>query len=487
MKGDFSRDTFDKTRHFSRVLMQQGRVQVDADWNEQQALLLHYLRTLVVDLIGPHAGPPDALGFEVIVDPNKIKTFPDADGRPLTEDRVAALKEMLEKSGFLIRHGRYYVNGILCENEDFAGYAVQPDWWPANTEDLYTLRNATNTGVFLAYLDVWEHHVTAVQDDRIAETALNGPDTATRARVVWQVKVAHKTAANADIPANLTPDDARDVLTKWITRWNLANRGLLRAKVLKATGAAATNPCITAPDAGYRGAENQLYRVEIHTGGDANTATFKWSRENGSIVARWLDTDGNDLIVDSARGFARGQWVELIDETKELRREPGTLVQVSKVEADRITIDPLTAKGSIARTAFPRQPRIRRWDQRETERTKFSTADHAIPIREDDGVEPAEWPELEDGIFIQFQPVSPSGHTYRTGDYWLIPARVATGNVEWPQAYDADGKLGPQALPPHGVTHHFAPLALIQFNGLTVGDLRCRIKPAADCTPPQGT
>ena len=34
-RGDFTRDTFNPLKHFSRVLMQQGRVQLDADWNEQ--------------------------------------------------------------------------------------------------------------------------------------------------------------------------------------------------------------------------------------------------------------------------------------------------------------------------------------------------------------------------------------------------------------------------------------------------------------------
>ncbi len=37
MKGDFSRQTFDPTRHYSGVLAQQGRVQTDADWNEKVA------------------------------------------------------------------------------------------------------------------------------------------------------------------------------------------------------------------------------------------------------------------------------------------------------------------------------------------------------------------------------------------------------------------------------------------------------------------
>jgi hypothetical protein len=484
MKGDFSRDTFDKTRHFSRVLMQQGRVQVDADWNEQHEVLLHYLRTLVVDLIGPHAGPLAALGFGVIANPNVIGSLKDATDHFLTKERQIVLQNILHNPGFLIEPGRYYVDGLLCENEDYVGYSAQPDWWPTPEEEISKL--STGTDIFLVYLDVWEQHMTAVQDERIAEKALNGPDTATRTKVVWQVKVAHKTVEDQALPDTLTADGARQVLTDWIKKWNLTNRGLLRAKVQEVTGVAATNPCITAPDAGYRGAENQLYRVEIHTGSDMGTATFKWSRENGSVVASWLDTDGNDLMVDSARGFAQGQWVELIDETKELRREPGTLVKVSKVEADRIIIDPLTAKGPIARTAFARQPRIRRWDQQETERTKLSTTDQAIEITESDSTQPQAWIELEDGIVIQFQPAAASvSHTYRTGDYWLIPARVATGNVEWPQ-YDAQGKLvGPQVLPPHGVEHHFAPLALIRFaelGGPNVDDLRCTITLTRNCS-----
>ena len=52
MNGDLSRVTFDKINHYTRVVMQQGRVQLDADFNEQTAILLHYLQTLAADLIG---------------------------------------------------------------------------------------------------------------------------------------------------------------------------------------------------------------------------------------------------------------------------------------------------------------------------------------------------------------------------------------------------------------------------------------------------
>ena len=43
--------------------MQQGRVQLDADWNEQADILLHYLRTLAADLIGPFGGPQGRPGL----------------------------------------------------------------------------------------------------------------------------------------------------------------------------------------------------------------------------------------------------------------------------------------------------------------------------------------------------------------------------------------------------------------------------------------
>src|SRR5262249_12830935 len=47
--------------------------------------------------------------------------------------------------------------------------------------------------------------------------------------------------------------------------------------------------------------------------------------------------------------------------------------------------------------------------------------------------------------------------TCRPGDYWLIPARTSTGEVEWPQ--DDTGRSIPEA--PRGVRHHDSRLAWI--------------------------
>lgn len=65
VKGDFSTDTFDAGKYFSRVLMQQGRVTLDSDYNEQSSIGLHQLRTTMRDLIGPFGAPSEVGGFHI--------------------------------------------------------------------------------------------------------------------------------------------------------------------------------------------------------------------------------------------------------------------------------------------------------------------------------------------------------------------------------------------------------------------------------------
>lgn len=76
---------------------------------------------------------------------------------------------------------------------------------------------------------------------------------------------------------------------------------------------------------------------------------------------------------------------------------------------------------------------------------------------------------------IQFQPDG----EYRTGDYWLIPARTATGDVEWPR--DEGGN--PLSRSPRGINHHYAPLAILSVKGGgridNIVDLRSVIRPLA--------
>lgn len=443
MKGDFSRDTFDPARHYSRVLMQQGRVQLDADDNEQVAILLHYLRALATDLIGPFGGPTRLFDFEPSL-PEKTSFRIEPFIHP--KDNRKDLK---------IGFGRYYVDGILCENispllpgqtpaDAFISYYSQVDY-PLDPD--HVPLDVLPGAPFLVYLDVWERHITSLEDDRLREVALGGPDTATRAQIVWQVKTA-----KGGLPPLDDGNEFGDAWLKMVQTWQPDNRGRLRAWT-KDLGGKPDEACITPPDARYRGTENQLYRVEIHTGGSAGsagtagTATFKWSRDNGSIVAAWLGDEDDRLIVsgirDEARGFAAEQWVELSHDNLALRGMPGPMASLDKVEEDTLT---LTWKPGVTPIHWDknlRNPTVRRWDSGE------------IGIEENKDI------ELENGVMIRFAPAT----QYRSGDYWLIPARVATGDVEWPQETGSDGTQSPKSIAPHGITHHYAPLWVFLADG----------------------
>ena len=448
MKGDFSRETFDSVKHFSRVLQQQGRVQLDADWNEQTAILLHYLRTLAADLIGPFAGPKDSRGFAI---------------------------SAVNNDDFNISAGRYYVDGILCENDQETSYNTQKDFpYPPEKRE---------GGIeYLVYLDVWERHITALEDDYIREKALGGPDTATRTKVVWQVKIDTGKGDLDSPPTKLNPGEVRTGWGDWIERWQPKHLGCLRARVDRPEDS--NDPCLTAPDAKYRGQENQLYRVEIHQGGMAGEATFKWSRDNGAVVSR-VELSGTEWIAEKPLGFNAGNWVELTSDGQELRGQPGTLVKLLKVEGDRFTLE-----SPPVPTDKDWPTKVRRWDQRETGSLKLK--DGAVGIKESD--KEHDGIELENGIQIQFMSTKKSGeaHHYRTSDYWLIPARVATGDIEWPVKLDdagkkilKDGKVDPIHQPPFGIRHHYAPLAILKADGTDPVECRCEITtPLNSCDMP---
>ena len=65
------------------------------------------------------------------------------------------------------------------------------------------------------------------------------------------------------------------------------------------------SPCVLPPSAGFRGLENRLYRVEIHQdcvektdqGVSRRSVTFKWSRDNASVVAAVKELQAQGDIV----------------------------------------------------------------------------------------------------------------------------------------------------------------------------------------------
>src|SRR5262249_44909806 len=141
------------------------------------------------------------------------------------------------------------------------------------------------------------------------------------------------------------------------------------------------------------------------------------------------------------------------DDTRELLGQPGVLVCITDVHDDTVTVDP--AGLTLRRSDFPKNPKARAWDM----------LSGAMPAT------PGTWIPLEDGVEVWFD-----GASCQTGDYWLIPARSATRDIEWLR--DAQGN--PQLMKCAGVRHRYAALAILQATAtaLTVARDRRIIFPA---------
>lgn len=433
MGGDYDRYSFDPGKDFSAVLNQQGKVLLPADWNELVAILDRRWRAETTNIMGRCAVPKE----------------------PQDLGQQEAFKIGIKDGNLTIGRGRIYVDGLLAENHGSGDleldqvldeqrgkisvpYNKQPHY--PNPDDLPT------TGTHLVYLDVWQREVTYLEDPGLIEKAV-GIDTTTRMQTVWQVKV-HPLGANEQDVTCVTPDEK-------IPTWS---------KTIKPSGGRLTtgttpappddNPCLIPPSGGYRGLENHLYRVEIHEGGSPGVAKFKWSRDNGSVATTVTAIHGPRKLAvgsvgrDSVLRFNAGDWVEITDDWREMRNEPGEIARIAEppdeailtitLDRDIPTSGP-SAFGTTAEILRQRHTRIRRWDQDRNVDTNGLLTVAGGPI------------DLEAGIQVTFE-LDPAGGDFKAGDYWVFAARTAGASVE---------KL--EKSPPRGIHHHYCRLALVKF------------------------
>ncbi|MDN5794396.1 MAG: DUF6519 domain-containing protein [Intrasporangium sp.] len=484
--GDLTRLTFEPFRHYSGVRLQQGRVQLDADWNEQLDISAHRDHTATVDTVGSSGTPRDAGGFA-------LTASPDADDLLLSTGRcwvdgslcetpgehtpatiavdVATVGTTILDGSALAVHDWVAVEGTdgtatarvaAVDTSDrtvrldpappsltgpvrlyrVASYATQPDLpKPELTkQDGGGPRTLDLTdGQYLAYLDVWERTLTALDAPGIREPALGGPDTATRSRTVWQLRLL-------PLPGVVGELTCADDLATWTDEVYAAPTG--RMEAFATAPAADVDLCTPTPAGGYTGLENQLYRVQVHQLATDGRPIVLWSRENASVAAAWTSSGTGSLVVagptaDATRGFASGDLVELVDDALVLQARPGTLVTLSgDPTGDVLEIDSSTADGpetadSVDRDDFGDHAQVRRWDCKAELEITFGEEEH-----------------LEHGVRIRF-----SEGTYRVGDYWLVPARIATADLDWPR--DADG---PVARLAQGVEHHYAEVGIVRVD-----------------------
>jgi len=489
MSFDISRSTFRPRKNFLGVVMQQGRVQLDSDWNEWQSEFSRRIQAGTLDTVGRavfSASTPNAF---------KITAGTDASGN----------------STLTIGAGRYYVDGLLAENH---GPEAQAAWDSALAElsgapAYSTTTAATNfaqqpflpgaalpagNGPFLAYLDVWQRDVTYLEDPDLIDKAIN-IDTTGRLQTVWQVKLLDLSNLGT------TPDCSTDVPAFDALEQPPAAR-LTNGLVPNAS----SGPCCLAPNTSYTGQENQLYRVEIHQAGaaaaapaggfiwplPANTPTFKWSRDNASVetsvsaIAAVSTASGSvsqltvaSLGRDQVLGFSVNNWIEITDDAYELNNQPGEFYQIATQPSAARAV---TLNGAVS-SHFPltggqTSPKlhtlIRRWDQSGKVYSTDSSGNTTLWIDLNAPGSTGQIPVppagtmlvLENGITVSFdlnpEPTSANPTVFRIGDYWLFAARTADGSVE--QITSA---------PPLGIHHHYAQLSIVTFPSTTSD---CRIE-----------
>ncbi|WJN57310.1 DUF6519 domain-containing protein [Pseudomonas sp. SO81] len=452
MSFDLSRIRFDVRRDFLGVVMQQGRVQLDADWNEWVAQLARRIQAGALDTYGGNVVPritPD--GFRI-----------EAGG-----------------GSFTIGVGRIYVDGLLAEN-----HGAAPNVWEPRLAELTgsTALNYANQpyypnppalpqgGPHLVYVDVWQRDVTAVEAPDLIEKAV-GVDSTGRLQTVWQVKVL----ANVGDSTCATEDEE-------VPGW----QALIAPSAARlSTGTGVPNfepdPCQVPPAAGYRGLENQLYRVEVHRGGTLGTATFKWSRDNATVASRVSHINpARDRITvesigrDDVLRFHDGDWVEVTDDWRELHGQPGELRRVRVAGGVDESARTLQFDQALPAGMFPtdaqqatqaaRNTRVRRWDQAGLVRRENGNQvlDLNAPGAAGDIPIPAAGTRLflEHGILVDFS-LAPAGGQFRSGDYWVFAARTVDASIE--QLNQA---------PPLGIHHHYARLAMVNFPG---DETDCRV------------
>lgn len=407
MSGDYTRFTDKPQKRYSGVLMQQGRVQLDADWNEQTEIVKRRWQVQAIDTFGHNAVPKHTTG-------DAFKITPAGSDLTLGEGRIYVEGRLAE----IMPGERFKGNPITYLNQPF--YPVPPA--------------LPGSGNAIVYLDVWEREVTYIEDPELLEKALGGPDTATRTQTVWQVKVhatgGAETICGTDLNA-LFPFSGGRLSTQ-------AN-----------SPPASDDPCIISPSGGYRGLENRLYRVEIHTRGNLTTARFKWSRENASVVSEvtQISTSGSQstLMVtrigrDKVLRFQQNDWVEVTDDRREFMGQSGIMARIAAPpDESNLTITLDRAITGFNAADASRHTRVRRWDQQaRVDGNGLMTVANTFM-------------SLEDGVEIRFNlDLVGTSQNFEVGDYWVFAARTADSSVE--TLVNA---------PPRGISHNFCQLAVL--------------------------
>jgi hypothetical protein len=445
---DISRSAFDPRKHYAGVRMQQGRVIVDDDWNEGQVIDDETERRTLVDVIGP-AGSPDQ-GFLI-------------DNPTVTGGKL----------DFDILPGTFYAGGLRLSLETKQTFRTQTDWLQ---EEAAAPTPPAAERYDLAYLEVWQQSVQAVEDGELLEVALGGPDTSTRVRTMARVGLF------PDVGTDECPDAWKDLRD----RWAALGLGTVNAQgelvpnvtltVTYGPGGDSEDLCTPTVAGGYLGAENQAIRVQLVDG-----THLTWGFDNASPLYRVrVEADGVTVNLltepkDQAHWPLAGQVVEILAWSAVLPNGEKVAERMGHLSSVATSYSPDSGRLTL-QTALP-ATFGQAWQQRPDAAALAQPSKFLFMRVWDRGSDRASAPA------IAFTPgtvlalgntgllVTIAGSDRRAGDYWIIAARPETPNRVVPWQLE-------QGRAPNGPRTFVAPLGIIHW---TVSGTAVQGVVASDC------
>jgi hypothetical protein len=179
--GDFSRDTFDKLKHYVGVRLQQGVPVLDADWNEMEDIRKYELEAFLKWFVG-NGVPRGNDGFRIVSTPEH------------------ALDDFIIKGGDGTTDGagRCLVEGWDVINESDLNFTAQPlygdhekakEWRVPELEEIRPPPSGQDR-TDVVYLDVWEREVNKHEDRDHLINEIIDIETCVRVKREWVVRVA---------------------------------------------------------------------------------------------------------------------------------------------------------------------------------------------------------------------------------------------------------------------------------------------------------
>ncbi|HUA27949.1 MAG TPA: DUF6519 domain-containing protein [Streptosporangiaceae bacterium] len=437
MAGDRARVSYDPSRKWRGLVAQQGRVTVEADWNEAAAIDSERDRMEALDVIGP-AGTPDH-GYGVTAVPADAAA-------PATPGDLT------------IAPGTLYLGGERLDLDGAVTYSTQPDWLDHSTDPLWVapaVPAATGASNELVYLLASEQEVSAVEDPALADVALGGPDTMARLRILQHfVRQPTQAGTCGDAWNALVGSLAGDGLG--FDAASMRVESLTTLQVSFSDAPAAPGPCQPVATGGYLGAENQMIRVMV-TGGGTGTPTIVWGFDDASFLYRVqsasYDTSSGNTTVTLASAPVDSYHYPVAGQAVELLRDAAALTGTDYIASATGFVAPLAASYDPAsmQLVISGQP----------PGDYLSAATQQLYLRvwqATTAASPGQATELGDtGVAVTL--TLSSGTSFHAGDFWRFALRPIQPAIVYPARYlDA-----PQ--PPDGPRVWACPLAVLTWDG----------------------